>query len=170
MYNLVVSYLKFKDRPNAGSQRPLPLEIYMKLKRGQKLCKNCNQINGARAHTCKHCNNEFKPGATSKNKKTKPRKVKKFEEITDWKELKNGDRIKVVARSGNYYLNDETGEKQYLTDGGIYTIQDIDSSGLVVYANGYGYIYMGPEVRSNTIPNMYRSPHKILRANLPVRP
>ena len=141
----------------------------MKLKRGQKLCKNCNQINGARAHTCKHCNNEFKSGSVSKNKPGKIRKKKKFEEITDWKSLQCGDRIKVVSRSGNYFVN-EAGEKQYLTDGGIYTVKDKDESGLIVYDCGYGYIYMGPETKSDTIPNMYRSPHKILRANLPVRP
>ena len=141
----------------------------MKLKRGQKLCKNCNKINGARAHTCKHCNSEFVSGATSKNKPVKIRKTKKYEEINDWASLKNGDRIKVVGRSGNYYLNSD-GEKHYLTDAGIYTIQGIDASGLHVYDGGYGYIYMGPEVPSDTIPNMYRSPHKILKANIPLHP
>lgn len=141
----------------------------MKLKRGQKLCKNCNQINGARAYVCKHCNNEFKAGATSKNKPAKIKKPKKFETISDWKSLRRGDRIKVIARSGNYYVGDN-GEKQYLTDGGIYTVQGHDDVGLLVYDSGYGYIYMGPEVKSHTIPNMYRSPHKIVKANLPVRP
>ncbi len=141
----------------------------MKLKRGQKLCKNCNNINGARAHTCKHCNSEFKAGATSKNKPAKVRKTKKYEEITDWTSLSDGDRIKVVGRSGNYYVGPD-GEKQYLTDGGIYTVKGSDSLGLHVYDGGYGYIYMGPEVQSTTIPNMYRSPHKILRANLSTHP
>lgn len=141
----------------------------MKLKRGQKLCKNCNQINGARAHTCKHCNNEFKAGATSKNKPVKTRKTKKYEEITDWTNLKNGDRIKVVGRSGNYYQTPD-GERQYLTDAGLYTVQHVDSLGLHVYDGGYGYIYMGPEVPSAVIPNMYRSPHKILKANIPTHP
>lgn len=143
----------------------------MKLKRGQKLCKNCNGINGARAHTCKHCNTEFD---SAKNKKPakikKQRKPKKFEEI-NWQELSVGDRIKVVGRSGNYYVNAE-GEKQYLSDAGLYTVQQQDSNGLVVHSSdgGFGYIYMGPEMASETIPNMYRSPHKILKVNLPVRP
>jgi hypothetical protein len=143
----------------------------MKLKRGQKLCKNCNQINGARAHTCKHCNTEF-DGAKNKKpaKIKKQRKPKKFEEI-DWKALSIGDKIKVVGRSGNYYVNGE-GEKQYLSDAGLYTVQRQDSNGLVVHSSdgGFGYIYMGPEMASETIPNMYRSPHKILKVNLPVRP
>lgn len=143
----------------------------MKLKRGQKLCKNCNNINGARAHTCKHCNNSFKSGGepVSKNKPVKIKKKKKFEEISDWTSLQDGDRIKVIGRSGNYYVGQD-GERQYLTDAGLYTVRGVDSLGLHVYDGGYGYIYMGPEVRSNVIPNMYRSPHKIVKANLPVRP
>lgn len=141
----------------------------MKLKRGQKLCKNCNGINGARSHVCKHCGNEFKAGAVAKNKPAKVRKPKKYEEITDWTSLKAGDKIKVIGRSGNYYLNSE-GERQYLTDAGLYTISDVDDLGLHVYDGGYGYIYMGPEVPSQVIPNMYRSPHKIVKANIPTHP
>ena len=141
----------------------------MKLKRGQKLCKNCNGINGARSRVCKHCNHEFAIGTNAKNKPPKVRKTKKYEEITDWTSLQSGDRIKVIGRSGNYYVNQD-GERQYLTDAGIYTIKDVDSSGLHLYDGGYGYIYMGPEVPSDTIPNMYRSPHKILKANVPSHP
>lgn len=139
----------------------------MKLKRGQKLCKNCNNINGARAHVCKHCDQEF----VSNNKKptqAKKKKLKKYEEINNWKDLQKGDKIKVIGRSGNYYVS-EDGDKQYLTDAGIYTVQDKDELGLRVYDGGYGYIYMGPETRSNTIPNMYRSPHKIVKVNTPIR-
>ena len=142
----------------------------MKLKRGQKLCKSCNKINGARARVCKHCNNEFTIGATSKNKNpAKIKKVKKFEEITDWKALTNGDCIKVIGRSGNYYVGD-SGDKQYLTEAGVYTVKSHDANGLIVYATdgGWGYIYMGVEVKSDTIPNMYRSPHKIIKANIRV--
>jgi hypothetical protein len=139
----------------------------MKLKRGQKLCKNCNNINGARAHVCKHCDQEF----VSNNKKptqAKKKKLKKYEEISNWKDLQKGDKIKVIGRSGNYYVG-EDGDKQYLTDAGIYTVQDKDELGLRVYDGGYGYIYMGPETRSNTIPNMYRSPHKIVKVNTLIR-
>jgi hypothetical protein len=143
----------------------------MKVKRGQKLCKNCNNINGARSHTCKHCNHEFMSGATSKNKKVKkPRKPKKFETIENWQELNVGDKIKVLGRSGNYYVGDN-GDKQYMSDAGIYTIKSQDSNGLVVYGNegGFGYIYMGPEQKSEWVPNMYRAPHKIVKVNIPVR-
>lgn len=143
----------------------------MKLKRGQKLCKNCNQINGARAYTCKHCETQFDNTKSKKpGKIKKQRKPKKYQEI-DWKELINGDKIKVVGRSGNYYVN-SIGEKQYLSDAGLYTVQYADTNGLIVYSSdgGFGYIYMGPEMASDTIPNMYRSPHKIYKVNMPVRP
>jgi hypothetical protein len=139
----------------------------MQLKRGQKLCKNCNGINGARSHICKHCNHEFAIGANG-NKPVKPHKKKRFEFIENWKELQPGDRIKVVARSGSYYINQD-GEKQYLTDPGLYTVVYVDDSGIKAFNGGYGYIYMGPEILSNTIPNMYRSPHKILKSNVPIR-
>jgi hypothetical protein len=140
----------------------------MKLKRGQKLCKNCNGINGARSRVCKHCNHEFAIGANAKNKPAKIRKIKKYEEV-DWTTLAIGDRVKVIGRSGNYYVNGN-GERQYLTDPGAYTIQNIDELGLHVYNGGYGYIYMGPEVPSQVIPNMYRSPHKIVKVNIPDHP
>lgn len=140
----------------------------MKLKRGQKLCSNCNNTNGARAYVCKHCNHEFISKPTSKNKKVRKRKPKKFQEITNWKELNAGDKIKVIGRSGTYYIGDD-GERQYMTEAGIYKIQSQDDKGLVVYGDygGFGYIYMGPEIRSDIIPNMYRCPHKILKVNVP---
>jgi len=136
----------------------------MKLKRGQKLCKNCNKINGARSHVCKHCNTEFVIGK-SKSGKVKNKKPKQYEEV-DWKTLQKGDKIKVVGRSGNYYL-ESTGEKTYLNDRGIYTVQQQDSTGLIVYSSdgGFGYIYMGPEEQSTILDNMYRSPHKIQKVN-----
>jgi ribosomal protein L40E len=141
----------------------------MKLKRGQKLCKNCNQVNGARAHTCKHCGSEF-VAKTKSDKPVKPKKIKKYTEVSNWKELVSGDKIKVIGRSGNYYVN-SSGERQYLTDAGLYTISDRDDNGLMVYGDnqGFGYIYMGPEVMSQAIPNMFRSPHKIVKINTPIR-
>lgn len=142
----------------------------MKLKRGQKLCKNCNNTNGARAYICKHCNTEFAIATQSKNKfkKFKKKKVKKFQ-LVDWTSLSVGDKIKVIGRSGNYYIN-STGEKMYMSDPGIYTVQKIDSTGLVVYGQdcGFGYIYMGIEEPSKEVPSMYRSPHKIVKVNTPV--
>jgi hypothetical protein len=141
----------------------------VKPKRGQKLCKNCNNINGARAHTCKHCNYEF-VAATPKSKFKKKKKTKKYLKI-NWKDLQPGDRIKVFKSGGNYYLND-LGEKVYMSRPGIYTIQSHDDNGLIVYSNkhgGFGYIYMGEETQSNVVQNLYRAEHKIAKLNLPSR-
>lgn len=142
----------------------------MKLKRGQKLCKNCNQINGARAHSCKHCNTEFVGGVLKTKNKIRIKKQKKFEPI-DWTALNVGDKIKVIRGSGNYYIND-LGDKIYMSDSGIYTVQKLDSKGIVVYSSdgGFGYIYMGPEIQSDLIENYYRSPHKIVKYNPIIRP
>lgn len=139
----------------------------MKVKRGQKLCKNCDQVNGARSHVCKHCNHEFVSNSKSKSGKVKKKKVKKYEEVQNWRDLECGDKIKVIGRSGNYYIGDN-GERQYLSDAGVYTVQSKDDLGLRVYDGGFGYIYMGPEVQSTLIPNMYRSPHKIVKVNTPL--
>lgn len=139
----------------------------MKLKRGQKVCKSCNEINGARSYNCKKCNAEF-VSVSKKTGKVKKR-IKKYEDV-DWAALDKGDMIKVIGRSGNYYVND-MGEKTYMSDAGIYTVQSKDERGLLVYSShgGFGYIYMGPEVQSDLIDNMYRSPHKIVKVNLPQR-
>jgi hypothetical protein len=105
----------------------------------------------------------------TKKNKFKTKKPKKFEEI-DWKELSTGDTIKVIGRSGNYYVN-SMGERMYMSDAGVYTVRSKDNNGLIVYSSdgGYGYIYMGPEIQSDLMDNMYRSPHKIVKVNLPVR-
>ena len=99
----------------------------------------------------------------------KKRKIKKYVPV-DWQALQKGDRIKVIGRSGNYYIN-QVGEKTYLSDPGIYSVQNIDERGIIVYNSdsGFGYIYMGTEEPHNEIPNMYRSPHKIVKVNIPVR-
>lgn len=141
----------------------------MKLKRGQKLCKNCNNINGARAHVCKHCQFEFIKSDITKSK-FKKKRSKKYTKI-NWNELIKGDKIKVFKGGGNYYIND-MGEKTYMSRPGIYTVESIDSNGIIAYNNksgGFGYIYMGKETLSNTIENYYRSPHKVAKINIPVR-
>lgn len=141
----------------------------MKLKRGQKLCKNCNGINGARSHVCKHCNTAFvknENGELVTKTKRRKKRFKKFSTIENWQELASGERIKVIRGYGSYYVND-SGDKQYLADGGIYSIISVDTKGLVVYGRdgGFGYIYMGSEEKSETLPNVYRSPHKIVKVN-----
>lgn len=141
-----------------------------KLKRGQKLCKNCNNINGARAHVCKHCQFEFVKSDSPKSKFKKKKRSKKYIKI-NWKELVAGEKIKVFKGSGNYYIND-MGEKIFMSRPGIYTVHKIDDHGLIVYSNkngGFGYIYMSEETQSPTIYNYYRAPHKIAKLNIPLR-
>ena len=131
----------------------------MKTKRGQKICKNCNTINGARAFNCNKCDAPF----DMKGRKKKRRLV------TDYKTLKKGDRIRVVGGSGPYHL-DENNEKHYLTDRGVYIVKEIEDNGIHVYGGSvnnraYSYLYMGKETRSAVCENIYRSPHKLLLLN-----
>ena len=131
----------------------------MKTKRGQKICKNCNTITGARAFNCMKCDAPF----DMKGRKKKRRLV------TDYKTLKKGDRIRVVGGSGPYHL-DENNEKHYLTDRGVYIVKDIEDNGVHVYGGtvnnrAYSYLYMGKETRSAVCENIYRSPHKLLLLN-----
>lgn len=142
----------------------------IKLKRGQKLCKKCNGINGARSYVCKHCNNEFNPSVSKNKFKSVKKKNKKYSRV-EWRSLVAGDRIKVFKGGGNYYMNDN-GEKIYMSKPGVYTVQSIDSNGIVVYSSkygGFGYIYMEEETQSPSIENYYRSPHKIAKVNIPIR-
>lgn len=138
----------------------------MKIKRGQKLCNKCNNINGARAYVCKHCGESFE--VRSNGSKIKKKRIKKLEYV-NWKEIEIGQRIKVMGRSGTYYIN-QTGEKTYMSDPGIYTIIGRDNTGLRVYGkSGYTYIYMGPEKKSSLMDNMYNAPHKIMKVNVSER-
>ena len=135
----------------------------MKTKRGQKLCSKCNNVNGARAYTCKYCNEPFEVRA--KGSKIKKKRIKKLEYI-DWKELEIGQRIKVMGRSGTYYVS-ENGDKTYMSDPGIYNVVGKDTTGLRVYGkSGYTYIYMGPEKKSSLLDNMFNAPHKIMKVNV----
>lgn len=139
----------------------------MKLKRGQKLCKNCNNINGARAYICKHCNKEFEVRGDVVKKIKIKRKKKGFEKSTDWKTIKKGDVIYVNGRTGNYYIGHD-GDKTYTTDKGVYTVAEIKDNGLLVYGKrGYTYIYMGDERKSQYLDNMYQAPHRIYLKKTP---
>lgn len=139
----------------------------MKLKRGQKLCKSCNNINGARAYICKHCNKEFEVRGDVVKKIKIKRKKKGFEKSTDWKTIKKGDVIYVKGRTGNYYIGYD-GDKTYTTDKGVYTVAEIKDNGLLVYGKrGYTYIYMGDKRKSQYLDNMYQAPHRIYLKKTP---
>lgn len=127
----------------------------IKNKRGQKLCKKCGGINGARAAECKHCENPF-------NVKLKR---KKSRIVTDWHDLQPGDCVKVIGGNGTYYI-DSAGQRQYLVDRGVYIINNKTENGLQVYGKhggGYSFLYMGEAGPSSTFEGLYRAPHKLLK-------
>jgi hypothetical protein len=132
----------------------------MKLQRGQKLCKNCNNTNGSRARACKHCKKEFEVRGDSITKLKKKRKNKNFSKV-DWKELKLGDIVYVKGRTGNYYIGQD-GTKTYTTDKGVYTVVDVKDEGIFAYGKkGNTFIYMGEERQSKYLSSMFQAPHKI---------
>jgi photosystem II stability/assembly factor-like uncharacterized protein len=131
----------------------------MKLKRGQKLCKKCNNINGARARICKHCNEEFEVRGDFKEKVN--RKKNKNLTSIDWKTLNAGDEIYFKGRSGTYTINSD-GTKDYSTDKGVYKVVELKDNGFFAYGKrGYTFFYMGEERQSKWLPSIYNAPHKI---------
>ena len=73
-----------------------------KKKRGQKICPECNCVNGVRAFVCKKCDYEFK----MKQGRRGPRKIP----VKNHQSLIKGDKIRVVGGSGPFYT-DINGEK-----------------------------------------------------------
>lgn len=136
----------------------------MKIKRGQKLCKNCNNVCGARSKVCKHCNKEFEvrtdPVVRMKSKRTKAAR-KGLMRVDNWRELKPKQTIYFNGRSGNYYLKSD-GTKDYDTPKGTYRVYNILEEGIGVFGNrGYVFMYMGKERKSKWGEGIYHSPHKI---------
>ena len=125
----------------------------MKNKTPLKLCPDCQEKCHARLAECKKCGFTFY------------KKKKKF--IENWKEeVRPGDRIKVVGRSGNYYVR-ENGERTYLTNPGVYLVMKIHENGIVAMgtgrvSHGYEFLYMGEEKKSSMLDSMYNSPHKLI--------
>lgn len=132
----------------------------IKLKRGQKLCKSCNNINGARSRICKHCNKEFEVRTDYKAKVARKKK-KRLTSNINWQTLPKGQEIYINGRSGNYFLN-EDGTKTYSTHKGVYRVVEVKDEGLFCYGrSGNTFIYMGTEKRSQWLNTMYLSPHTI---------
>ena len=123
--------------------------------RGQKNCPECDTENGVRSYHCKKCDYEF---PMKKRRKGKRRKV-----VDNWRELRKGDKVKVVGGSGPYYIDPESGDRTYLSERGEYVIKGIDRMGIKVYGNGgYTFLYMGNKKKSPLVDNVYRSPHKLI--------
>ena len=121
-----------------------------------KICPDCQQECHARLATCKKCGFVFY------------KKKKRF--IDDWKSLEIGQYIRVIGRSGDYYVK-ENGERIYFTDAGIYKVTGIVNDGLLVVghgrnSHGHGFIYMGHEKRSRLLDSVYNSPHKLASVSI----
>tara|TARA_Y100001972_G_scaffold117408_1_gene156380 strand:- start:1186 stop:1590 length:405 start_codon:yes stop_codon:yes gene_type:complete len=124
-----------------------------KCKPGQKMCPECDCINGVRAFICKQCNYEFKM-------KKRRRGVRKIL-VKDYNMLNKGDKIRVVGGSGPFHT-DNNGERTYLVDRGKYTVDKIDNLGIHAYGNtGYNYLYMGKRCPSDLLQSITRAPCKI---------
>ena len=96
---------------------------------------------------------------------------------SEWTTLEAGDCIRVLSRSGDYYIK-QNGDKYHWTKAGKYRVKDItiDSSGnntgIAVYGltnrnSGYHWLYMGPEKQSEESPRQFNSPHKVVRIKAP---
>lgn len=130
----------------------------MKLKRGQKLCKECNNVNGARAKVCKHCNKEFEVRGDFKAKIARKRNKSLIE--IDWKTLTQGQEIYFRGRSGSYWLNGD-GTKDYTTDKGVYKVVQVMEKGFGAYGKK-GYTFFDMTTGPSTISSMlFNSPYKI---------
>ena len=135
-----------------------------KLKRGQKMCKNCQTINGVRSFNCKNCSHPFKMKGTRKTITVNGKIKRNF--ITDHKTLEKGDYIRVFKKGGPYHL-DPAGNKNYLCRKGKYTVDKVTDNGIMVYSQygGFEFLYMGPVEKSPVLDTIIRAPHKITLIN-----
>ncbi len=124
-----------------------------KKKAPQKSCPDCGQSCHARLSSCKKCGFVFY------------KRKNRF--IEDWKEELNvGDYVRVVGRSGTYYIK-ANGDRIYFTDAGIYHIKEIHDNGIGVVgigrqSHGYEFLYMGAEKKSSVLDRIFNSPHKLV--------
>lgn len=111
----------------------------IKLKRGQKLCKECEGVNPSRQRVCKYCGVEF----IRKGTKLKG-------EIKNWKDIEPGSLVRTVCGTGPYII-DRTGEKIYTGHNGVFRVYKVDRDGLQTFSTeGYfAYLYMGKSRRSS---------------------
>ena len=99
----------------------------VKLRRGQKLCKHCGAVNAARSTKCNTCGKFF----ISKNTPIK-------NEVKDWKELEQGQHIKIIQ--GNGLLCYGIGKNN----------------------TGIDFVYMG-ERKKSLATGIIQAPHRIVK-------
>ena len=134
----------------------------IKLQRGQKLCKNCEQPNASRQRECKWCGTAF----ISKNTKLKG-------EIKEWRSLEKGDCFRVVNGSGPYYTlaqdgeDGKAGEKVSMGHRGSYKVDKILDVGILSFGiskknKGMAFIYMGKDGLERKT-GIHRCSHRIIK-------
>lgn len=133
--------------------------------RGQKLCEKCGHATGPRSFRCPECDHSF----NVQKGVTKRRRKRKGEMIGNWKELKPGDFIRVLAGSGPYWVNDETKERESLGYFGLFKIKRVEIDGLGCYPvdkknHGFCYIYMG-ETKPSASGISYKRAHRIRKVS-----
>lgn len=128
------------------------------LSRGKKRCLSCQAIVAARQSQCS-CGYNFV------SKEIIPNYVHieqpKVEEV-DWLSLTKGNKIEVLSGKGDHYLG-EFG-KTYLTTPGVYKVQEVQSSGLLVTesdGNGFSFINMKDDVKSKVSTMIVKEKHEI---------
>lgn len=138
--------------------------------RGLKLCNKCLGNNGPRSLKCKHCSASFtfkKDVEGISLAQMRARQAKETPQPSfDWRELKRGDRIKVVQSTGPY-LPRENDDPIHVGYAGKFTVLGLGKD--VIHATGnkregdsaHCVIYVGPEMMSEY--GVYRVPHKIIK-------
>lgn len=109
---------------------------------GIKYCPKCESQMGARANKCPNpkCQHDFK-----KIREKKSLGISKVKADFDWRTLKRGDEIKVVAGSGPYYKFSD-GRTEHMGYSGVFSVIYVDKNGIHAHSKeegGHSYIYMG---------------------------
>ena len=135
----------------------------MKLKRGQKLCKNCQTINAARQRICIECKKPFQ----LKNTPIK-------NEIKDWKSLQKGDAFRVINGTGSYYIlkrdcsEGQEGDKLFIGSKGKYIVKGIEYNGIracSISPSGsfsHEFVYMGKNMFCKEL-SIHKRAHRIVK-------
>ena len=136
--------------------------------KGKKKCTRCNSVNGARTSKCKNCGYDFKIN-------------QEFKTNCNWKELNEGDYIKVFSGSGPYYVNSD-GERDYMGYKGYFVVKQVLDEGLLVrkvklkkihgrntpISSSVAFIYMGETRRSDVLDSITKSKHNIRKVKVRV--
>jgi ribosomal protein L40E len=121
-----------------------------------KVCSSCNEKNPVRVRKCKKCDSAFAF-------KVKRKKEKK-EKISDWKELKQGDYIKVIG--GPVFLDKQKNEIP-MGYTGTFSVMSLDKNGIIAHgidkSCGFCHIWMGKAGMNSC--GLLKKPHKIYKIN-----